>query len=294
MTSQSSQETTTEELARITPTESLPAVFVSQAGAYATVIQGNTTIAVRSVSAYPPIQGEPVRLERRGGEVLLLGPSVPRSALGRVTATGTPRITVEYPSGSGVTQQMPYNPLYSPTVNDIVVINWESGGAVICKLTAVPNVITPDVPAPPSPSIFHPEPFTAIDSGSFNTSRRNNNVYASDSFTSGWFYGSTVNDTIPDTALIISARIYLPAIQIGGAMPNLGYHSNATAPSGSLTVSGAAALSARSGWVPIPTSLIDVLKASNSGLGFNHGGYNIYKAVATDGLSGALDITYQV
>ncbi|MBX3435921.1 MAG: hypothetical protein KF861_00300 [Planctomycetaceae bacterium] len=293
MTIRSSQERTTDALAAIPVTESLPAVFVSQAGTQATVNQGDTQFAVKSISPYPLIPGEAVRLERRGGDLLLLGPSLPRSALGKVTATGSPLCTVEYPSGSGVTQQMPYSTAYTPAVNDNVIINWESGGVVICKVTALPAVASPSTPGAGGLTTFHPAPFLAIDSGSFLSSRVSNDVYASDVKVGGWFYGSKIKDTIPDTAIILSAYLYLPIKQNYGYNPILATHTHATAPSGSLTMTTVGELAQRVGWVKIPNSVIDTLKAADGGVGFNHGGYNIFYGVATDGLSGALDITYQ-
>jgi hypothetical protein len=134
--------------------------------------------------------------------------------------------------------------------------------------------------------------FTAIDSGSRNTSWNQSDVWASDTYIGAWFYGSKIKDTIPDTAIINQARMYLPIKKNFGSAPLLGRHTSATKPGGALTISSAAALSPRSGWVDIPTSHIDFLKANDGGLGFNHGGFNIYTAVAADGLSGALDIIY--
>lgn len=296
MTSPTSQDRTTEAFAQLPAAEWLPAQFVSQAGLYAIVNQADTSFQVRSVSQYPPIPGEAVRLERRGGEWVMLGPSVPRSPTGKVIATGTPQCTVEYPPGSGVTKQMPYNPNYTPVVNDLVLLNWESFGAVVCALTALPGSTVPVENGPVGPIEYHPEPFTAIDSGSQRAGDWwTPTVRAGDPTSGGWFYGSKIKDTIPDAAVINRARIYLPLIYDPyGYDAFLGTHPNATKPgSGALAISGSYRLPARSDWVDIPTSYIDTLKANDGGLGFVFGlGYETWQSVAADGLSGALDITY--
>lgn len=288
------QQRTTDALSRIDQTEALVGVFVSQTGTLARVNQGSTTIDVRSLARYPLIPGEAVRLERRGDTMVLLGPTVPRAATGRVVGTGSPTCTVEYPDGSGVTKQMPYPAGYTPVLNDKVAINWETGGSIETVLTAIPTVTTPGTAAPTGPVQFHPAPFLAIDGGSYRAgSWWTSQVIASNSNSGCWFYGSTIKDTIPDTATIVSARIYLPLLSIQGSeSPQLGRHG-LTVKAGAPTIAAAAALEPRSGWVTIPTTLIDFLKANDGGLGFLAGfSYTTWYGPASDGLSGALDITY--
>lgn len=292
MTNRTSQDRDLDAFAKIPDQESLTAVFVSQAGALATVIQGGNAIDVLSVSQYPVIAGDNVRLERRDGNIVMLGPTKPRSATGRVSAAGSPLCTVEYPAGSGVTTLTPYSSTYTPSVGDAVLLSWDvNGAAIVCKLSGLPGTIAPDIPPPAQPQIRQ-QIFTAIDSGSYGGGWKKSDVWASDNFIGAWFYGSTLKDTIPDGAPILSARLYLPATRIGGSAPNLGYHTAATKPGGAIAIAAAAPLGGRSGWVDIPLGLIDFLKVNDGGLGFDHGGYNIFASVGADGSSGALDITY--
>jgi len=292
MTSRTSQERISDALAQIPDFESISATYVSQTGTIATVNQGVNTIQVLSSSQYPLIPGDPVRLQRRNGSLVMLGPAMPRSATGMVTAIGSPRGTVEYPAGSGISAQMGYNPSYTPAVNDIVLISWDAaGGTIAFKPTAVPGPTAPPVAAPAAPQVYE-QVFTAIDSGSRSSSWNQTSVWASDTYIGAWFYGSKIKDTIPDTAVINRVRIYLPITHNFGDPPQLGRHTSPTKPAGAVSISSAAALSPRSGWVDIPTALIDYLKANDGGIGLNHGGYNIYAAVASDGYSGALDIIY--
>jgi hypothetical protein len=292
VTSRTNQDRTSEALARIPTLETLTAIFVSQTGALAKVNQGNRTIDVRSVSRYPLIPGESVRLEYRDSALVVTGPTLPRAATGKVVGTGSPQCTVEYPDGSGVTKQMPYPSTYTPTLNDIVSINWETSGSIEAKLTALPAVTVPGTKAPEGVVEYHPSPFPAIDAGSYRLgSWWTQDVIASDNNSGCWFYN--IKDTIPDSATITSARIYLPLRSAPGSeSPQLGRHS-LTSKSGAPSVTAAAALEPRSGWVSIPTSLIDYLKANDGGLGFVAGySYTIWNGVNIDGLSGALDITY--
>jgi len=292
VTSRSSDERVAAALAAVPDQQSLVGIFVSQSGAIATINQGDTAVTARVASQYPFLPGDAVRLERRGNELFVLGPSLPRSSIGRVAATGTPLITVEYPSGSGVTAQMPYNSQYAPAVNDVVLIDWESGGAVVCKLTATPGSTAPAAAVSPAVRRYR-QTFTAVDSGSYQNGRWwTNEVWSSDNNIGGWFYGSKLRDTIPDAAVIVSARLYLPARQVYGNPSNLGRHSSNLRPSGAITVVSTSPLSSRSGWVSIPTSLIDTLKVSAGGIGVDKGGYTIWRGTQTDGLSGALDIVY--
>lgn len=295
MSTRTSTDLITADLARMRPAESYLGTFVSQSGTAALVNVAGSTITVKSESAYPPIAGEAVRLERRGADIILLGPAIARSATGRVTVTGSPQCTVEYPNGSGVTKLMPYPSGYTPAVGDIVLINWDSNGAIQAKLTQLPGVVVPDVLPPTGPQLYHPPPFTAIDSGTFQSgSWWTTDVYSSSSTTSAWFYGSKIKDTIPDGATIISAAIYLPAKQALYGPPQFGRHASPTKPAGAVSFSALADLGGRSGWTAIPAALIEHLKANDGGLGVSHGGYTIWHGVATDGLSGALDIIYRI
>jgi hypothetical protein len=287
-----------EQAATIVPPETIIGIHVSQAGPIATVLMGDGgTIQARTASPYPSVPGDPVRLERRGGTLVVTGPAVPRSPTGRVTVGGSTTATVEYPNGSGITKSMPT--ALTVALNDLVLINWESGGAVIGKLAALPGVVAPIVPPAAGLTTFHPAPFTAIDSGTYYIPGSRWSTTDVTSVSTGnndgaWFYGSKIKDTIPDAAAIVSVFMYLPLTSQQTGTPLLQLHTAATRPGGNVTFTGATTgLTLKSGWVQIPTTFIDVLKASDGGLGFSSGGYNIWRGVAADGLSGALDITYQ-
>lgn len=287
----SSSEQIQEALAAVPTQQSLVGTFVSQVGSVATVIQGNTVLQVKAAAA-GLVTGDPVRLERRNGELIMIGPSRPRATVGVIQTTGT-ECVVEYPPSSGVTALLPRDAAYTPAVNDIVALVWtERGGFISGKFSNTPAAPAPPLP-PPVPTGDFDVTFTALDSGAYQGGYgwRTNEVWSSASNLGAWFYGSKIRDTIPDGAVIKSATIFLPLRQQLGAAP-FGRHGSEAKPGGPVTFAGLSTLGSNSGWVAIPTSLIDHLKANPGGLGYDYGGYNIWRGTQQDGLSGALNVTY--
>lgn len=270
-------------------------VYVQASGVQAVVDVGQARVAVPTVGANFPVPGEAVRLLRVGKQIILLGPAAPRAPIGRVAATGSPRCTVEYPAGSGVTQLMGYPSNITPAVNDVVLLDWTSGGTIVDRITIAPGVVTPEFPGGGGGGGQQTQVFTARDAGTINTSGGSYwqaQVWASDSTFGVYVYGSKIRDTIPDSAVIQSAEIYLPPVSVSGGAPNLQVHNLETR-SGLPSFRGSsAALSPRTGWVPIPVAFLNDLKANPGGVGFNHGGFNKYKALAADATSGSLRVTY--
>ncbi|GAA1703822.1 hypothetical protein GCM10009792_24960 [Microcella alkalica] len=81
-----------------------------------------------------------MRVLRTDQGMFILNPTTPRSAVGKVVATGTPRMTVEYPPGSGVTKLMGYPTTATTAIKDLVIIDWASGGTVTAIVTATPEL----------------------------------------------------------------------------------------------------------------------------------------------------------
>lgn len=180
---------------------------------------------------------------------------------------------------------------------DIVKLYWSAGCHIIGKKSANPP--GPEIPPAPGSgggggSTRLTRTFTAIDSGSYQPGSgwRTNDVWCSLNNTGGWFYGNKIKDTIPDSASIIRAEIYLPQTKNLGVAP-FGRHGSATKPSGALSFASTAELPARRGWVRIPNALIEHLKANTGGLGFAGGGYSIWAGIQKDGQSGAVRVTYE-
>lgn len=293
--SRTSEDAVAEKLATIKPWQVLVGSFVEQSADLAVVDVGGARLSMPSVGTYFPIPNDPVRVLRTDQGPFLLGPAAPRAAGGVVTATGSPRITVEYPPGSGVTKLMGYPADVVPAVNDLVVIDWASGGTVTAVVTALPDFDEP--PAPPVSTSGGTQTivFTAIDSGNYQAGGWwTNEVWASDNNDGAWFYGSKVKDTIPGGATVSKVEIYLPSYYTFGSAPNFRTHTDGTRPAGapSYTATVTPLSSARTGWVILPTSVGDFLKANTGGTGMKQGGFNKYRGTQTDAQSGALRITF--
>jgi hypothetical protein len=243
-------------------------------------------------TALPPV-GASVQVETRDGSTVVTGAAAPLPQVAKVTALAGLMVTVE---AWGQPYTLRYLAAYTPAVGDEVSVSWGADGGV------VQDKLSRSAPTPPPVAFqgtgalaeFHPGPFTATGSGSYGSRWFTNDVYASSSNTGGWWYGSKVRDTIPDNAAIKSASIFLNARQVSGSDPVLRLHTSEGQPSGPLSFTAApqALNGARKGWVPIPTAWVDYLKANAGGVGFEHGGYNIFRGTQSDALSGALDITW--
>lgn len=280
-------------LAEVPTITSKVGIFVSRTGNSAKVNVGTSSVTLPFVGLYLPPPGHPVQLSSVNAQVVVTGPARPLPGVGKVTATGSPRATV---TAWGVSYVLPYQTSYTPALNDDVAIVWSAdGGLITGKVSAVSNVLPPDANSGGGSGAFHPAPFTAIDSGTWRagsgwwtpTVRANVDDGA-------WFYGSKVKDTIPDTATIVSAFIYLPIQQIVVNAPGqLRLHIHPTKPAGAPTFTGSATgISAEPGWRQIPNSFIDYLKANDGGIGFDGGGQWVNYGVSSDQLSGALDIAW--
>jgi hypothetical protein len=269
------------------------AVFVQRDGLKAIVNVGDTTIVLPFVGLYLPPSGHAVQLELRDGQWVVTGPATPLPGEGTITATGSPRATV---TAWGTAYTLRYKSSYTPVLNDLVSITWSADEGIIeGKLTAASALVAPGANPGAGVQRYHPDPFTAVDSGTYRSgSGWWTNTVRANVDDGAWFYGSKIKNTIPDSAVIIQARLYVPIQTIVINAPGqLRLHQHASKPGGAPTYLGSASpLSAVSGWRTIPKSFIDYLKANDGGIGFDGGGQWVCYGVASDALSGALDIIY--
>jgi len=281
------------QIAQIKPTQSKTAVLVSRSAAGVEINTGESTVTVPFVGISLPPVGHPVQVEVSDGQIRVTGAAraLPPTGIVTVAANGTVATIVD---DDGIAYTLPYQTASPPVLGDEMQITWTiKGGIIQGKVTPLPTPNTPFTPPAGSGGAFHPAPFTAIGSGSFGSRWFTNDVYSSASNQGAFFFGSKVADTIPDSAAITLARIFLNPRSTSGAAPILQVHTSPTQPGGAVAFVGSGyALPARSGWVDIPLSMIDLMKTGAYGLGFNHGGYSIFKGVGADNLSGALDIAW--
>jgi hypothetical protein len=245
-----------------------------------------------------PIVGDRVRLLRAGKMTLMLGTVQQRSTLGRVTDVGSPKCTIEYPPGSGVTDLMSMPKGATPEVGDLVVICWDGEAArtVISIVSSQTDQPKPPDPSGPPVQTTGRQTFTAADSGSFQNGRWwTNQVYASASNRSAFFYGSKIADTIPDEATIDSISVFLSPTRNSGNQPRIGTHGYTSNPGSAPTIGNFVSLANASGWVALPTPFGDLLKTGAQwGVGFDGAGFAIFKGTQQDGQAGALDIAWHL
>ncbi len=247
-----------------------------------------------SAGSSQPLPGTSVRCVQFDGGVVMLGPAAPQSTFGTVTATGALALTVTV---GGVSLQLPFMVSYTPrAINDVVLIDWDSGGVVLGKLSAVPGASYVYVPTTP-PIQAYTADFRADDSGSFESGSWNkNDVYCSSSNIGAWFYGSTIAGTIPDGAVINRVQLYVPEYynQFPSSLATIGLHTLPTK-AGTPSISSAGTISQGTGWKDLPVGFGDALKTGAAlGVGTNHGGYHKFRGRATDADSGLLRIDWTV
>jgi len=253
---------------------------------------GQARITIPSIGPALPFPGEEVRLLRAGTIVICLGPVSRRSPIGKVVSSTATFCNVEYPPGSGVTQQMGYPKGSNPAPGDAVLIDWLSGGVVATVLTAAPTPPAPPPPHPAPPAAQQTMVFTATGSGTYDPqtgSWARTEVWSEQQ--GAWFYGTKIADTIPDTATIRRVEIYTPLLT-GGGTATIACHTSTIKPTTAVAAVGASTTVTVGGWVRLPTGIGVFLQTNTGGIAIS-GGTAHLRGVDTDGQSGALKIIYQ-
>jgi len=271
-------------------------------------VAGTALVNIPGGTVNMPMTGVPIPRQLcwvgfLGNQPICLG-VVPRPPLATVTGTPGSGGLVEVLSDNGKTYMVAFDGGMTVTPTDRVLIDWTSGGTILCGPSADPiSGIDLDVPVG-TPDIgsgsgsravtFNPtdsgtQNGTSAGAGSYWTAQ----VYCGNTTLGGYFYGGQIASTIPDSARIDSVELFLSAARSSGSAPTIGLHSLG-GKSGNLNVDSAVTTSGGTGWKSLPTSFGDALKTgSRLGIGTKHGGYHIF-AAANSNNSGALRITYTV
>lgn len=260
--------------------------FLRMDGPLAVVNVGDKSVNIPSAGFSPPLSGTSVQLERRNGQLVMLGPSVPLPALGTIKATGAPKCTV---TAGGVDYILGYRSSYTPVIGDVVEINQMTG--IIQGAVTVAPVDPGTDQNPGGGSAGVPtDPVLATDSGQWSTSYnkwQGNNPRASDTVEGAWAYGSRVQDALRGTNPS-SAAIYLPLrSQLGVCY--IATHDSPVLPAGGPNVGTLWPLDTRSGWVPLDVAFATYLRDNAAGIAVVSGdGDNNWTGTGGDALSGAL------
>jgi hypothetical protein len=243
------------------------------------------------MTGHPPLVGWKVWVGYLGEQPVCLG-MVPRSPLGTTQGSASGgRVTVLADDGQTYAG-LPYLGA-SPSASTRVEIDWTDGGIVQPgALSAEPTGDTPNTPAAPTPTektfVFNP-------TGSGNW--YNNSSWAtgpdphcSDLNDGTYFYGNTIPDSIPDSAVFVpgTLQIYLKEYfnQYPSSLATLGLH-NLAAASGAPNPTQTFAVPncyPNGAWVTLPNSWEDELRLGSArGVAFNGGGFHKYRRAGVDG-----------
>lgn len=242
---------------------------------------------------YVPTVGETVWVLFVNGTATILGPAGMRSGIGVVASSPSGNMVTVTTDGGTV--RVPYASGLSLSVGQNVRLgSWNDGGFVAAVMSTVPAQIVPPLP-PAADGVIYTQTFIPRDSGTYSGSWWTDEVWAKTGHTGAWFYGPTIHNTILDASVILSIRLYVSARSLSFHAPNIGYHSSGTKPAGNVTVAGTAETAVPlSGWVTLPNSIADYLKANVGGIGINAGGDSFFRSIQDDPSSGALEISWRI
>lgn len=256
-----------------------------ESNGFAVVNVADSTVTVPCVGFTPPIPNSVVQLERRNGQMVVLGPAVATPGTGVIKATGSPKCTVTV---AGVDYTYGYLSTYTPVVGDQVIVD-QVNLVILGKITA-PNAATaPNTTTASATSPLPGAPVLAVTSGQFRSRWQSNDVRASDTVSGAWVYGDRVKNALAG-ATVTGIQIYLPLRKELGVC-NIGTHGSSSLPAGWTGISGAVPLSPRGGWVSLPTSFAGALAAGGGIAVVSGNGDNQWAGTQADGLSGALRFT---
>lgn len=270
--------------------------YVGADGMFALVDLGDQRVPVQFATPWVPQINEPVWVDSVDGLLRMVGPTTPKPGVGVVeTITGSSAV-VQTDFGKFTLIVAPSDPM--PSSGDTVGIQWSS--QPWCTLLV--DVPDPEVPVPPPSGgggQTKTAEFRAVDAGSTDRSRARwwqAQPWSSDSTFGAWFYGSQIKDTIPAGAVFVSLEFFVAwdRRRYGGSRFTL--HSDPVK-AGVPAMSGYTVWNPDGGWQtpPDPEGWFNALKAGGDrfGVGLNQGGYEQFKSLAQDGMSGALRITWR-
>ncbi|SBN64463.1 hypothetical protein GA0004736_3423 [Curtobacterium sp. 9128] len=263
--------------------------FVSATAAGCVVDVGGGRIPAQLGPGLMPEVNEPVNVWYIDDRVFMMGPTATKPAKGTVVSVAGGLVTLNTDYGTVVSPYLGS----TPAAGQVMGLRWHNGPLALGVLSTSPAPPTPPN-APQTSTSVHRDVFAAADAGSFNRyGWQQQQVWASDSYYGAWFYGSKIADTVPASASIQAVEIFLSIESLFGSAPNFALHSYQAKPAGQPGYGTQQALAPRAGWFALPTAWGDALKAGggSAGVGVNHGGKNIFRSLAQDGMSGALRIT---
>lgn len=273
---------------------------------------GGNVLECLCMTNFSPLQGDPVLVGKFGGSAWVLGSPrrVPTPATCTVISTtvaGHPDlITVE--DSSGIEYDVPFSADYTPTVNDVVAMDWQTtvGYATGVRGTVAGSFpgFNPGLPGAPASGA---NTFPALDAGTWRSGWENDSYGVRQGDWGGygqnygaWFYGGAPQQQLAG-ATVLSAAIYLPRLRGGvnaGQTLHLYRHTSNSRPGGDVTrVDGPYDVTSpptnQTQWVPISTTLVqNILIGGEGGIGIAGDPYVTLAGRSADPMTGAIQITW--
>ena len=291
----------------------LPGVVESVTNNILRVRVGGGTLDCECLLSYSPLRGDSVWLMKHGGYALVVGS--PRNTPPPVTCIVTSTTVSGFPDlisvvdDNGNDYDVPYLSTYTPTVNDVVSMDWSSStGFVLGKRgTFVPPPapgFDPGVPGAPASGV---NTYPALDAGTWRSGWESDSYGVRQGDWGGWgqnygawFYGGAPQQQLAG-ASVLSAAIYLPRLRGGtnaGQVLHLYRHSSNSRPGGDVTrADGPYDVTSpptnQTQWVPISTTLVqNILIGGEGGIGIAGDPYVTLAGRAADPMTGAIQITW--
>lgn len=276
--------------------------YVGTDGTYAMVDLGDQRVPVMWGTPWVPQVNESVWVDSIDGRLRLSGPTTPKPGVGVVETVAGAMAVVQTAFGKFTLPVAPSTP--APSSGDTVGILW-SEQPWCTLLVDLPEPAEPPPPPPDSSGTVQTAVFKAIDAGSTDRNRARwwqAQPWSSESTYGAWFYGNQIKDTIPPGAQLQYVD-GVPQLQFFVAWDRRRYGGSRFALHSDAFKGGVPAMSGTTVWNPgdgfqTPPNAqewFDALKAGGSrfGVGLNQGGYEQFKSLAQDGMSGALKISWR-
>lgn len=234
-----------------------------------------------------PAPGDAVQVLMQNGQHIVTGRTVPTPSQGTVLAVNGSKVSVEVSVGPS-----PIEAAYiyaNPQVGNKVALIHGFDGYLAQGITSAPSTGAPSVPESSTPAAgTRKQVFKARVAGNWRDGQwYDGRPIVSDYRVAAWHYGTVLGSTLPDTATILAARIYLPVTQVQWDNAPI-VQALASPPPASTGVGSTGVLPARQGWVDLQISVAEQLRTGNRGIRLsvnsaNNGGtHDMYKTLAED------------
>jgi hypothetical protein len=255
-----------------------------------TVVISTGVVPAFSGSDYVPAVGESVRVWFINEVAYVMGPLNPNPTQATVVSVASGIATMT--AASGATIFAPYASTLSPTAGQIMQLMWANGPFGVAIQSTAPSGGTPPSGGGGNAST-HVDTFTALGSGSYQSRWWTTQVYASDTNIGLWFTGRKFRTRCRRPRIFNGCKSTFHQSKSRGLTRTLLSTTILRSRAAHQQSRGSTAIGVVAGWVHLPVSFGQSLRAANGwcGVGVDHGGFSIFNAVAADGQSGALRIT---